>query len=293
MTGLAFAFLLMIGRLPMSLRRFAGRRLGDLARVLLKSRRKVAVRNLSLTFPDLSQQERDNILRRHFQLLGALFLDECALLGMNESQVREWIFLKEEDLHSQTGDKKKPVIFCAPHFVAAGAGGIRLSMEFGGRLLFHYKPMHNKFWDVFYRRLREKFGASGVDATAGGAMRKCARHLQQGEAMFYLPDIDPKHRKSMVFAPFMGVAAATTTAASRLSSMTGAQVRMFASFMTDRGYEVRMSEPLDNFPSKDAAEDARRINELIGELTKTDPAQYYWLHRRFKTAPEGEPDRYA
>ncbi|MGI9298327.1 MAG: lysophospholipid acyltransferase family protein [Gammaproteobacteria bacterium] len=289
MTATAFFLLKILGRLPLRTRRRLGACLGDLARLILRGRRRVAARNLSLALPEISAAERRAVLRRHFQLLGAVFLDECALLGMSASEVREWLHLDDED-----ASREGPVIFCAPHFVAAGIGGLRLSAPLGGRVMFHYRPLHSRFWDCFYRRLRGKFGAAGISAASAGAMRLCARNLRRGGAVFYLPDTDGGRRKSAVFAPFLGVAAAaTTTAPSRLASLGGARVRLFTSFLTDDGYEIQMSPPLEDFPGADAAADTRRLNALIGEQIRRDPAQYYWLHRRFKTRPEGESPRYA
>lgn len=277
-----------LGRLPPPLRRVVGARLGDTAR-WAGIRRRVAARNLALGFPELSPAARGAILRRHFQLLGAVFLEECALLDMPPDTICRRIVLEdEESLHNT-----RPVILCAPHFAAAAAGGVRLTAQMGGRVMFYYKPMHSPFWDKFYGRLRQQYGAVGVAATQKNAMLQCARHLKNGGALFYLPDTDPRRRKNAVFAPFLGVQAATTTAVSRLAAAGGAEVRMFNSFWTEEGCRLELSAPLADFPSADAAADTRRINDLISAQVRRDPAQYYWLHRRFKTRPEGEKDIYA
>ena len=272
----------------MPARRWFGARLGDAAR-MLGVRRHVATRNLLLSFPEMTSAEREDILRRHFRLLGAMFMDECALQGMSADTLRRWMNLDESSLPPQ-----QPVIFCTPHFVGAGNGGVRLSAVLGEQLMFHYKPMHNDFWDDFYSRLRQQYGTVGVSATKPFAMRDCARQLKSGGAIFFLPDTDTKRRKSSVFASFLGVeSVATSTAVSRLAAMTGAQVRMFFVSITPDGYDCHLSPPLEDFPGADVKDDARRINDMIAERIRHDPAQYYWLHRRFKTRPEGERDRYA
>lgn len=278
-----------LGRLPLRWRRILGARLGDLARLILRRRRRIARRNLSLAFPEFSATRRREIVRRHFRLLGAVFLDECALLGMSAAETKQWLRLDgEEELRGRA------VLLCAPHFVAAGIGGLRLTAEHGGAVMFHYRPLHSGFWNLFYRRLREQFGARGISATENGAMRKCIRHLQRGGILFYLPDTDAGNRKNSVFAPFLGVAtAATTTAAPRLAAAAKSEVRVLTSFCTDDGYALRLSPPIPNFPGDDSAADAARLNEIIGEEIRRDPAQYYWLHRRFKTRPDGEAARYA
>ena len=274
------------GRLSLGSRRFLGARLGDLAR-WLRIRKRVAERNLCLAFPELSARERRHILRRHYQLLGAVFLDECALFGMSQTKIRQLLPLDEQLLDEQ------PTIYCAPHFVAAGNGGLRLSAALGARLMFHYKPMHNPFWERFYGDLRRQYGAIGTAATKPQAMRNCVRMLKDNKAIFYSPDIDPKHRKSMIFAPFLGVAtAATTTSLSRLATMSGAKVRLLITVVAAHGYDVHLSPPLEDFPGDNLVADVCRINDLIAAKVREDPAQYYWLHRRFKTHPQGE-NRYA
>ena len=117
-------------------------------------------------------------------------------------------------------------------------------------LAFLYRPMHSRFWNNFYGRLRGQYSAAAIAANSPDAMRRCARHLRGGGSLFYLPDIDARRRKSAVFAPFMGVAAATTTALSRLAALGGAQVRMFSARMQDAngGYDLQLSPPLSNFP---------------------------------------------
>ena len=289
MTAAGFFLLRLLGRLPLRGRRYLGARLGDIARLLLRRRRRIAMQNLSLAFPEFTAARRQAVLRRHFQLLGAVLLDECAILGMSAADIKKWVRLDgEEELRGRS------VLLCAPHFVAAGAGGLRLTAETGDATMFHYRPLHNVFWDSFYRRLREKFGAVGISATGNGAMRTCARHLQRGGLLFYLPDTDAGRRKNSVFAPFLGVAAAaTTTTAPRLATIAKSEVRVLTSFCTDDGYALRLSPPLADFPGANAAADAKRINEIIGAEVRRDPAQYYWLHRRFKTRPEGEAPRYA
>lgn len=289
MTAVALFLLRMLGRLPLRPRRFVGARLGDLARFVLPARRRVAARNLLLAFPEFSVAARAAILRRHFQLLGTVFVDECALLNMSADEVHEWVRLDDEEA-LQDG----AIIFCAPHFITASISGVRLSVPLGGRMMFHYRPLHSKFWNNFYQNLRQQFGGTGVAATAASAMRSCALQLRRGSTVFYLPDTDMGRRKSTIFAPFLGVdAASTTTVVPRLAMLAKAEVRMFSTFMTDDGYAVRCSPPLADFPGTDTAAAARRINELIGAEVRRDPAQYYWLHRRFKTHPEGEESRYA
>ncbi|MGU9952002.1 MAG: lysophospholipid acyltransferase family protein [Gammaproteobacteria bacterium WSBS_2016_MAG_OTU1] len=280
-------FLQWIGKLPTAVRRNLGATLGDIVRIL-GVRRHVAMRNLQLALPHLSPAEHDTLLRQHFQFLGSVLLDEFFLLGASKQKILQLLQLENDQ------PQTRPTIFCAPHFAAVSMGGLRLSAApAGDNLAFHYKPMHSKFWDLFYTRLRKKYGAIGIDATAPDAMRQCARHLRRGGSVFYLPDIDPKQRKSAVFVPFMGINAATTTTLSRLAKIGNAQVRVFVARKQGDNYNLHLSPPLEDFPSNDVNADACRINDIISTHIREIPEQYYWLHRRFKTRPPGEKDVYA
>lgn len=284
--------LLMLGRLPFALRRKLGACLGDLARFILNRRREIVARNLLLAFPELPEQKRRVLLCRHFQLTGQVFLDECAMLGMSEEKVQQWLPINEEILCCI-----KPNTIClAPHFVGFAVIGLafaRLLERNGIKTSFCYRPLHNKFWDRFYYSLRSKYGATAINMREAMAPRNCVRELKKDRCLFYMPDIDPGRRKHVIFTGFLGMDnTATTMATSRLAAMSGAQVRVFISNVVDDGYRFQLSPPLAPF-GIDAVEDTRLINKLIGESVRLDPAQYYWLHRRFKTRPEGEKDIYA
>jgi KDO2-lipid IV(A) lauroyltransferase len=58
------------------------------------------------------------------------------------------------------------------------------------------------------------------------------------------------------------------------------------------GYVLRLGAPLDNFPSADVMADTARINGCIEQMVRESPEQYLWVHKRFKSQPEGQPSVY-
>ena len=58
------------------------------------------------------------------------------------------------------------------------------------------------------------------------------------------------------------------------------------------GYVLTLGEPWQDYPSDDVEADTRRMNVWLEGVVRTMPEQYYWVHRRFKTRPEGEPRIY-
>jgi KDO2-lipid IV(A) lauroyltransferase len=100
--------------------------------------------------------------------------------------------------------------------------------------------------------------------------------------------------KDSVFAPFFGVPAATITATHHLARMSGALVIPFfhRRLADGKGYELRLGAPLENFPGPDTHHDTARVNACIEQMIREAPAQYLWVHKRFKTRPAGLPSIY-
>ena len=123
-------------------------------------------------------------------------------------------------------------------------------------------------------------------------MRRIIATLKAGNAIWYAPDQD-FGRNGSVFAPFMGVQTATIVATSRLARLSGAVVVPFYSQRMGNGqYVIRFGKMFEDFPSGDDVNDATKINRAIEEQIHKSPEQYLWIHRRFKTRPEGEAKLY-
>ena len=284
----SFALLLLksLGRLPFPLRRFSGRALGELARLVLGYRSFVVARNLQAAFPDLSGEKRNQLLRAHFRHLGETVMDDLWGLTASAADLRRRVVMENEQLFPATG----AVIAFVPHCLGFNIAGLRLSLRRKG--MFFYKPMHSRFWDIVLSCLRGRFGNVGTSAVQPYSLRHCVQHLKSGGMLYYLPDIDPGRRKSMVFARFLGVeSTATSVVLGRLVKMTGAPVVPCLISITANGYKMKILPPWEEIKNDDEAM-AERINRVVEEHVRCQPAQYYWLQRRFKTRPENEGDFY-
>ena len=181
--------------------------------------------------------------------------------------------------------------------LAAGKGVILLtghftSMELGGRLMMLKQPCY-----VMFRPLKNPlFNAVMVNArtyhSEGIVLqddpRAMVRALRKNKVVWYAPDQD-YGRKLSVFAKFFGLTAATVPATARLVKMSKAKVIPFVPRReADGTYVLTLSPALENFPTGDDVADAQSINDLIEKEVRQTPEQYYWVHRRFKTQPEGK-----
>ena len=259
---------------------------------LAKSRRRVALINLRLCFPQLSEPEREAIARQHFRAYMQAALEHGFLWNASGQRIRDYVSLhgEHEWRRFQGDENKKPVIWLCPHFIGLDAAAIRISVDTSGCSI--YSKQSNADLDKMMLAGRTRFGHSRIIARTAG-VKPIIRAMKSGLPFYYLPDMDFGARDS-VFSPFFGVQAATITGVSRLAKLTGAVVVPVIATQRPKGagYDVRFYPAWDAFPSGDDAADARRVNAFIEDRVREAVPQYLWTHKRFKTRPPNEPSVY-
>ncbi len=285
-TGLG---LLWLGsRLPYGVQMALGRRLGDLSRLLLPARRRVVETNLRLAFPELGPAGRRRLLAEHFRAAGMALFEGA--LAWWAPQARLQGLLKEVE-----GEEHLEAAMAAGRGVLL-LGGHYTTLEIAGPLVLTlcpvvptYKPARNPLFEAVMRRARERRFPALLPSRD---MRAIIRTLRAGGVVWYAPDQD-FGRRNAVFAPFMGVPAATLTLTARLARTSGATViKLWHERLPEGGYRLRFSPPWEGYPSGDEEADATRYNRAVEEQVHRTPEQYLWLHRRYKTRPAGEPNPY-
>ena len=259
---------------------------------LAKSRRRVALINLRLCFPDLLESERETIARQHFRAYMQAALEHGFLWNASGQRIRDYVSLHDEQQWKQfrEGENQRPVIWLCPHFIGLDAAAIRISVDTSGCSI--YSEQSNPDLDQMMLAGRTRFGDSKIIARTEG-VKPIIRAMKSGLPFYYLPDMDFGARDS-VFSPFFGVKAATITGVSRLAKLTGAAVVPVIATQRPQGagYDVRFYPAWETFPSGDDEADARRVNAFIEDRVRENIAQYLWTHKRFKTRPPNEPSVY-
>jgi KDO2-lipid IV(A) lauroyltransferase len=273
--------------LPLPLLARLGRGLGAVLYRAGRSRRAVARTNLRLCFPAVEDATRERWLREHFALFGRSFLERALTWWSSPARLKKLIHLQgREHLEALAG---QPVVLMAPHFVGLDMAWARLTLE---------QPMAGMYANqknpVFNRQLlagRKRFGSLAISRQEG--VLRAVRAIREGRPFYYLPDMDYGPRDA-VFVPFFGVPCATITALSRLARLGRAQVLPVITEMLPggQGYRVTIGAPWADFPSEDVSADTARMNAFIEQQVLRMPAQYYWLHKRFKTRPAGDAGFY-
>jgi len=270
--------------LPLAVLAPLGEGLGVLLYRFGRERRRVARINLRLCFPQMPDHEREKLVRRHFRAFGRSVLERSILWWSPKERIQRLVQI--EGLEHWQAVRNRPVIWLAPHFVGLDMGGVRLTSEYP--LVSMYSRQKNALFNDLLLRSRTRFGTSHLVSRQEG-IRPVVKQLKAGLPFYYLPDMDYGARDA-VFVPFFGVPAATITALSRLAQMTGAAVVpcVTRQLPGGAGYVLSFYPAWTDFPGDSAEADTRRMNAFIEERVLEMPEQYFWLHKRFKTRPEGE-----
>jgi len=281
-TYILVGFLWLLHWLPLPVLRAIGGGLGSLLYALGRERRKVALTNLRLCFPEKSEAEREELARRHFLAFSRAVLDRT--LGWWASKERLERIISIQGVEHLNDPEGRPIIMLSPHFVGLDAGATRISMFVRGCSVYSNQknPVFNKL--LYDGRIRF---TDAVLLSRQDGMRKIIKAMKDGYKFYYLPDMDFGPKDS-IFVPFFGVPAATIPGVSRLARLTGAKVVACITRQVADGYEVEVMPPWEDFPGESVEADTEYVNRFIESQVLRMPEQYFWLHKRFKTRPPGE-----
>ena len=281
---IGIVFLMILAILPWALQHRLASALGNIAFKYLKSRRKTAIRNLELCFPEWTNDQVQANTRQVFidQMIG-IFETLNAWYSPEWFKGRVSIQGLEHLQNAQAGGQG--VLLIGLHSTLLDAGGYLCAQYFDPDIV--YRPQNNPLLDMLIYRCRASIYAHQIDHDD---MRGLVRHLKNGRAIWYSPDQD-FGLKQGVMAPFFGVPAATVTAHRRLLKMSKAVAIPLYFYrhgdIRNPQYSVLLQPALDNMPSDNELQDAIRTNQFFEQHLRIAPTQYMWFHRRFKTRPEG------
>jgi KDO2-lipid IV(A) lauroyltransferase len=277
--------------LPLGVQAAIGRGLGRVMHALAHSRRRVALRNVELCLPELSVAEREALVREHFQWLARSLLERAVLWYASPERLKRLIQI-EGDVHlAETSDR--PVMWLVPHFLAVDVAGAATQL-FQTRMVCNvYTAQSNPVLDRALKQGRGRFGRAEMFTRQQSAL-PMVRAIKRGSAFFNPSDMDFGLRDA-AFVPFFGQQAATLLAPSRLARSLGMVVQpvVAETLPGGQGWRVRFLPPWEHWPTDDAGADAAAMNRWIESEIRRCPAQYLWVHKRFKTRPPGSPSLYG
>ncbi|PCK06691.1 MAG: lipid A biosynthesis lauroyl acyltransferase [Alteromonadaceae bacterium] len=285
--GVSFWWLV-VQLLPYKVLMALGWVVGKLMRRFAHRRVQIAEQNLAACFPEKTAQERAALLGEIMDSLGkAVF--ECGMAWFWPAwRLRRVITLKGMEHIQASVDKGQGVLLLGLHFTTLEMSVKAISMT--GALDGVYQKHKNIAFEYVQNRGREHLACGGVVINKRD-VRGMVKRLRNLRAVLYVPDQDYGRDKS-VFAPLFNISAATVTAPSKLIRLGKAAAIPYIVHRHSKGYTVEVLPPLKGLGEGDEVDDARIINTFVEQEIRRCPGQYLWVHRRFKTRPEGEPDFY-
>ncbi len=274
--------------LPYTTAVWLGRQMGRLGYHMAARRRRIAKVNLSLCFPEMTDEQRIQLVKGHFESLGIGLLMIGFAWWASDKKLQPLVSIEGLEYLKSSIRKGKGVILLSAHFT---------DLEMMARLLSLYHPFaamyrrhENPVIERAFSRNREHRSTAAIPRDDIRLLLRTLKKAQQ--AVWYAPDQSFKGLNSAI-VPFFGVPASTNTSTSRLAKVSRAPVLLFVGYRLagNRGYRLIINPPLEDFPTDDPNADTARINLLIEEAVRHAPEQYLWIHRRFKKR-QGLPDPY-
>ncbi len=274
----------LFSRLPMKLRHRAAAPLGGLAWKYNHKRRGIVLKNLELCFPDWNESQRQRIAREHFTVMARALLDIGQVWFAPDEKIRRLTRLEGWEHVEAARRDGKNIIYNVGHFAALDFGAMAIGQQEAS--MGPYNAAKNPVVDWLIARGRRRFGNTVFERSDG--MMAYSRALKRGKALFTLYDEDHGPDVS-VFAPFFAEPKATLPMIGRLAKLTNSVVLpLMTRFDAEQQrYVTTIFPPIDNFPAKDAVENATKMNQSLEKMILLAPEEYMWTLRLFKTRPDG------
>ena len=285
-TWIGIVALMLIAWMPLAIRTRTGQLLGYLTWVFGKERRYITTVNIGIAFPDLDAPAQQELVKQSFLENGIGLVETVTCWVRKPRSLGYAVNITGLDVLEHARTLHRGVLVVGAHYSTLDLGANLLSQ-------FHpiaatYRPHNNPLFDAFMLRGRLSHCSGVFDRND---IRGAFRHLKAGHTLWYAPDQDygPDHA---VYAPLFGKPAATIDAVSRFATFNDSPV-IFARQHRQPGsnvYEFEFTPFPEDFPTGNDTLDATTINRLLEHAIRQHPAQYLWMHKRWKTQPGGKPE---
>lgn len=284
----------LVGVLPRPLARGLGAGLGAFAFAVAGRLRRTGLRNLELAYPETPAAEREEILRGVYRSLGWQIAEFCKMRGYTAEGASKFIRYDGLERYLAARDKGKGVLVLTAHLGAWELSSFYHSLM-GYPMSMVIRRLDNPRVDAFVDGIRSLHGNRALhkDDFARGLLSA----MKRGETVGILMDTNMTPPQG-VFVPFFGHLACTASGLARVARHSGAAVLpgYLAWHADERKYVLHFGEELPVVQTDDADADIVANTALftatLEHHIRKYPDQWLWVHRRWKTRPEGEASLY-
>ena len=273
-------------KLPFKLQVLLGKIMGKLLYHLLKDLKRVALINISRCFPNKDKEQVEDLAKQHFEAIGISVFETANAYFGTDKKIAKLLSIENEQYFTQAQAQGRSIILLAAHFMPLMLGSRALLLKHN--IANIYRPQNNQLFDQVMHDGFVKHGAVMIKTKDTRTMLKAVKNALP---IWYAPDQDLGVHNS-VFAPFFNIQTATVSATARLAKGENTVVVPYFFRRTEDGYQMSFEPPIENYPDADEAISAGITNQILERQILQAPEQYLWIHKRFKTRPEGETSFY-
>jgi len=283
-----------VGLLPRPLARAKGITLGLIVYAIHGRLRRVGMRNLQLAFPSLTDHERRRILRGEYISLGRQLAEFCLFPRDTKENVGRTVIYDGFENYERAFARGKGVLFLTGHLGAWELSAFAHSLH-GHPLSIVMRSLDNPRVDRLIDSYRTMHGNRTVDKD--DFIRGLLAAMRAGETVGILMDTNMTPPQG-VFVDFFGIPACTASGLARIALRTDAAVVPGFTVWDSklRKYRLRFDPAVELVRTGDEQFDivanTAKFTKIIEDIVRQYPDQWLWVHRRWKTRPEGQPPLY-
>ena len=272
--------------IPFKFQVILGKAIGKLIYPFMKKLRETAYSNISNCFPEKKQPQVTLLVKQHFDAIGISLFETANAYYGSDRKIKKLLSINNKHFFSDALKDEGGIILLCSHFMPLMLGSRALLLE--NTIANIYRPQNNKLFDKVMVKGYTKNGAVMIKSKD---TRSILKAIKNSLPIWYAPDQDLGINNS-VFAPLFGIETATASATARLAKNNNTRVIPYCFIRTKLGYEMSFDKPIKNYPSNDPIKDATTTNKILENQIIKAPEQYLWIHRRFKTRPDGQENFY-
>ena len=272
--------------IPFQFQVILGKAIGKLIYPFMKKLRETAYSNISNCFPEKKHPQVTLLVKQHFDAIGISLFETANAYYGSDRKIKKLLSINNKHFFSDALKDEGGIILLCSHFMPLMLGSRALLLE--NTIANIYRPQNNKLFD---KAMVEGYTKNGAVMIKSKDTRSILKAIKNSLPIWYAPDQDLGINNS-VFAPLFGIETATASATARLAKNNNTRVIPYSFIRTKHGYEMSFDKPIKNYPSNDPIKDATTTNKILENQIIKAPEQYLWIHRRFKTRPDGQENFY-
>ena len=272
--------------IPFQLQVILGKAIGRIIYPFMTKLRATAYSNISNCFPEKKQPQVSFLVKQHFEAIGISLFETANAYYGSDQKIKKLLTINNNHYFSDALKDEGGIILLCSHFMPLMLGSRALLIN--NTIANIYRPQNNQLFDKAMVKGYIKNGAVMIKSTD---TRSIIKAINNSLPIWYAPDQDLGINNS-VFAPLFGIETATASATAKLARNNNTRVIPYSFTRTKHGYDMSFDKPLKNYPSNDPIKDATITNKILEKQIIKTPEQYLWIHRRFKTRPDGKENFY-